>query len=79
MALARRIGFLSALRAPTMFLPDADLSESVQKRLHPVLQALGDRGIRAARALMPCPDFLRVCGKLLKTAGGRARIPRHLA
>ena len=78
-ALARRIGFLSALRAPTMFLPNADLSEYVQKRLRPVLDAVRDKGVRAARGLMPCRDFLSVCGKLLKTAGGRARIPRALA
>jgi len=37
---ARRLGFLSALRAPTMFLPDADLSGYVQRRLHPVLRAI---------------------------------------
>ena len=78
-ALARRIGFLSALRAPSVFLPDPDLSEYVQKRLHPVLEAARDRGVRAARALMPCPDFLRACAWLVKAAGGRPRIPRHWA
>ena len=74
---ARRIGFLSALHAPTMFLPDADLSEYVQERLRPVLERLRGPGLR--RSDLPCPDFLAVCGTLLKTAGGRARIPRHLA
>ena len=78
-ALARRLGFLSALRAPTIYLPDPDLSEWVQKRLHPILEVMRDKGFRAARALMPCPDFLSVSGKLLKTAGGRVRIPRCLA
>jgi transposase len=78
-ALARHIGFLSALRAPSWLLPDPDLSESVGRRLHPVLDHMRGLGVRAARAALPFPDFLRVCGKLLKTAGGLPRIPRHLA
>ena len=32
-----------------------------------------------ATALMPRPDFFALCGKLLKTAGGRLYIPRCLA
>ncbi len=76
-SLARRLGFLSALRAPTMFLPDPDLSEHVQKRLRPVLERLRGPGLR--RSDLPFPDFLSVCAKLLKTAGGRPRVPRHLA
>ncbi len=77
--LARRLGFLSALRAPSVFLPDPDLSGYVHRLLRPVGDALSKGGFRAARALMPCPDFFAVCGKLLKTAGGRLSIPRSLA
>ena len=79
-ALARRLGFLSALRGPPWFLPDPDLSGYVHRLLRPVGNALmGAGGMRAARALMPCPDFFALCGKLLTTAGGRPFIPRSLA
>ena len=72
--LARRLGFLSALRAPSVFLPDPDLSEYVHRRLHPVLERLRAGSLRA-----PPPGFLRACGRLLGAAAGRRRIPRHLA
>jgi len=79
-ALARRLGFLSALRGPPWYLPDPDLSGHVHRLLRPVADALmGPGGLRAARALMPCPDFFAACGELLKAAGGRPSIPRCLA
>ncbi len=39
-ALARRLGFLSALRGPSWMLPDPDLSEAVRRLLDPVLDRL---------------------------------------
>ena len=78
-ALARRLGFLSALRGPSWYLPDPDLSGYVHRLLRPVTDALREGGFRAARTLMPCPDFFGACGALLKTAGGRLSIPRSLA
>ena len=77
--LARRLGFLSALRAPSVFLPDPDLSEYVKSRLRPVERCLRERGVRAALAMMPHPDFLRACNKLLWAAGGGRRISRYMA
>ena len=79
MVLARRLCFLSALRAPSVFLPDTDLSEYVKSRLRPVQRCLRERGVRAATATMPHPGFLRACNKLLWTAGGGRRISRHMA
>jgi hypothetical protein len=58
--LARRLGFFSAMRAPSVFLPDPHLSELVKNRLRAVQQCLRERGPEAARAMMPHPDFLRV-------------------
>ena len=77
--LARKLGFLSALRAPSVLLPDPDLSESVKSRLRSLQAVLRERGWRAARAAMPCPDFLHVANKLLWTAGGGRRISRYMA
>ena len=77
--LARRLRLHSALPAPSQFLPDPDLSGYVHRLLRPVADALSSGGFRAARALMPRPDFFALCGKLLKTAGGRLSIPRCLA
>ncbi len=77
--LARRLGFLSALRAPSVLLPDPDLSESVKNRLRAIRERLREHGTRAAQAVMPCPDFLRVANKLLWTASGGRRISRYMA
>ncbi len=74
MALARRLGFLSALRGPSWMLPDPDLSEWVFRRLNPVLRRAYEHGLRTVP-----PGFLRLCGKLLATAGGRRSVPRSLA
>ena len=70
MALARRLGFLSALRGPSWLLPNPDLSEYVFRRVDEELS----RGLRAV------PDgFLRAAWHLTGAAGGRRRIPRCLA
>ena len=77
--LARRLGFFSAMRAPSVFLPDPHLSELVKNRLRAVQQCLRERGPEAARAMMPHPDFLRAANKLLWAAGGGRRINRCMA
>ena len=71
--LARRLGFLSALRGPSWLLPDPDLSELVHRRLNPVLARL-----RAGALRLAPPGFLRTCGYLLGAAAGRRRVPRCL-
>ena len=71
--LARRLGLLSALKAPPWLLPGPDLSERVQRRLFPVLR----RAIVEGWRTVP-PGFFGVCAKLLGAAGGRRRIPRCL-
>ena len=75
-ALARRLLFRSALRAPGWYLPDPDLSEWVHRRLHPVMERIRGGGLRAAE--LPHPDFFGACAKLLAAAGGCKRIPRCL-
>ena len=77
-ALARRLGFLSALRGPPWFLPDPDLSESIKSKLRRLRDCLREKGEAAMRAMLPCPDFFHAANKLLWAAGGR-RINRHLA
>ncbi len=72
-ALARRLGFLSAPRAPSWLLPDPDLSELVFRRLNPVLERLREGSLRVAP-----PGFPRTCRYLLGAAAGRRRIPRCL-
>lgn len=70
-ALARRLGFLTALPGPPWMLPDPILSETVTA------------GLRKALIAYPFPDprlipVLRTLRALLVTAAGR-RIPRCLA
>ena len=77
--LARRLGFLSALRAPSVLLPDPHLSESIKSKLRRLRECLRERGVQAAKAMMPCPDFLHVANKLLWTASGGRRINRYMA
>jgi hypothetical protein len=72
LVLARRLGFLSALRAPSHMLPKPDLSENVHRWMLPVLEDAYEHGMRA----IP-PGFLRLCIRLLGFAGGRQRIPRR--
>jgi transposase len=76
-ALARRLGFLSALRAPSVFLPDPDLSEYVGRCLQPVFDRLDRAAPGAFRP--PRAGFLKACAWLFGAAGGRRRIPRHMA
>jgi transposase len=74
MALARRLGFLSALRGPSWLLPDADLSEQVFAKLRAAMLRAGEGGLRVL------PDgFLRDYRRLLAMAAGRRSIPRCLA
>jgi hypothetical protein len=70
MALARRLGFLSALRGPSWLLPDPDLSEYLFRRIGEELS----RGLRAVS-----PGFLRAARHLLGAAAGRRYVPRSLA
>jgi transposase len=70
MALARRLGSLSALRGPSWLLPDPDSSEYVFRRVNEELS----RGLRAV-----APGFLRAAARLTAAAGGRRYIPRSLA
>ena len=74
MALARRLGFLSALRGPSWLLPDPDLSEQVFSKLRAAMLRAREHGLR----VLP-PGFLRSYKKLLAIAAGRRSIPRSLA
>ena len=71
MALARRLGFLSALRGPSWLLPDPDLSEQVFSKLRAAMLRAREHGLR----VLP-PGFLRSYKKLLAIAAGRRSIPR---
>jgi transposase len=74
MALARRLGFLSALRGPSWLLPDPDLSELVFRKLRAAMLRAREHGSRVL------PDgFLRSYRRLLAIAAGRRSIPRCLA
>ena len=74
MALARRLGFLSALRGPSWLLPDPDLSEQVFSKLRAAMLRAREHGLR----VLPS-GFLRCYKKLLAIAAGRRSIPRALA
>jgi transposase len=71
--LARRVGLLSALRAPPRLLPDPDLSETVQRAVESIFKK-----IEAGSNTPALRQGLRLCGRLLRLAGGRRRIPRCL-
>ena len=68
---ARRLGFLSALRAPPHMLPDTDLSERVHRWIKSTLEGAFEH--RPAR--IP-PGFLRDARRWLTLCGGRLRVPR---
>ena len=72
-ALARRLGFLSALKAPSWVLPNPDLAELVfPSSAHPC-------SAPASTACAPCrKGFLRCYQKLLAIAAGKRRIRRCL-
>ena len=72
--LARRLGFLSALRGPSWLLPDPDLSEQVFSKLRAAMLRAREHGLR----VLP-RGFLRCYKKLLAIAAGRRSIPRALA
>ena len=74
MGLARRLGFLSALRGPSWLLPDPDLSELVFRKLRAAMLRAREHGLR----VLP-PGFLRDYQRLLRIAAGRRRIRRCLA
>ncbi len=74
MGLARRLGFLSALRGPSWLLPDPDLSELVFRKLRAAMRRAREHGLRVL------PDgFLRDYRRQLGIAAGRRSIPRCLA
>ena len=70
LTLARRLGMRRALPGPSWMLPDPDLSELVLRAIHTLL-----RGPLTRRQI----PLLRTCRALLRTAGGRRRIPACLA
>ena len=72
-ALARRLGFLSALKAPPWLLPDPDLSE----RVHRLMVQRVERALREGLRTLP-KGFFGLCAKLVGFCAGRSRIPRHL-
>ena len=70
--LAKRLGFLSALKAPSVFLPKPDLSELVERWLR--------RGVEHARGRPPGAEllgYLRFCHDLGRFAAGRCRLGRR--
>jgi len=69
LTLARRLGLPRALPGPSWYLPDPDLSELVFRAIHHALKG------PLTRAAIPVLRNLRA---LLRTAGGRARIPASL-
>ena len=71
--LAKRLGFLSALRAPSPHLPKPDLSELVARCLRRVVERARRHGPDAETL-----DALRLLHRLGKFAAGRKRIPRRL-
>ena len=71
--LARRLGFLSALKGPPWMLPDADLSERVHRWIVSVLRIIPERGLRAVPR-----GFFPAARRWLTLGGGRARVPRSL-
>jgi transposase len=74
LTLARRLGLDSALRAPSWYLPDADLSEYYHKVLLPRHQAsLMERPTAVIR------DHLRIWKRLYGLMIGRRSIPAWMA
>ena len=69
--LARRLGLYSALPAPSLYLPDPDLSEIVWP-----LQMRLVKAMRANPKWRPLSALLRSLMNLLTISGGRARISR---
>ncbi len=71
-ALARRLGFPSALRAPSLYLPKPDLSGMVERWLRRAAEDACEHGLDAAAL-----GFLRFCHRLGRFAAGRKRLGRR--
>lgn len=71
-ALARRLGFPSALRACSLLLPKPDLSEIVERWLRRAAGNAEKHGLDAAGLA-----FLRFCHRLGRFAAGRRRLGRR--
>ncbi len=71
-ALARRLGLLSALRAPSHLLPKPDLSELVARWLRRAAGDAREHGLDAGTLA-----FLRFCHRLGRFAAGRERLGRR--
>ena len=71
-ALAKRLGFPSALRAPSLFLPMPDLSEIVARWINRAVEHVGG-GLPDA----PTTAFLRFCHRLGAFAAGRKPLGRR--
>ncbi len=71
-ALARRLGLLSALRAPSHLLPKPDLSELVARWLRRAAGDAREHGLDAGTLA-----FLRFCHRLGRFAAGRGRLGRR--
>ena len=71
-ALARRLGLLSALRAPSLYLPKPDLSELVDRWLRRAAEDAREHGPDAAAL-----ELLRFCHRLGRFAAGRKRLGRR--
>ena len=72
LVLARRLGLLSALRAPSHLLPKPDLSGIVDRWLRRAAAHAREHGLDAAAL-----DFLRLCHRLGRFAAGRKRLGRR--
>ena len=73
LVLAKRLGFLSALRAPSLFLPKPDLSEMVERWLRRGVEDAREHGPDAAAI-----GFLRFCHRIGRFAAGLRHVPRRL-
>ena len=70
--LARRLGLLSALKAPSHLLPKPDLSEIVDRWLRRAAEHAREHGLDAETLA-----FLRFCHRLGRFAAGRKRLGRR--
>ena len=72
LTLARRLGLLSALRAPSHLLPKPDLSELVDRWLRRAAAYAREHGLDAETL-----GVLRLCHRLGRFAAGRKRLGRR--
>ena len=71
-ALARRLGFLSALRAPSRLLPKPDLSELVERWLRGGVGHARKHGLDAGTL-----GSLHFCHRIGRFAAGLRHVPRR--